>query len=297
METVQQRWKKPALDPLFAMVDGANCPSLKPDDERAHSPLLKHGLFRVGMPWPPRDASGKPFQPEFSIAVVKDPAGCNLDARYGINSATPTVSVYRRPRMSANLRYVTTSFSLSGRFDGKTGLPLAIDPKTGQRVGLPHHVRRACHHAGGPGRDAIRNRMQAAAPAPEDRIQGHRRLREPHLLRPGVASAGGQLHRHWHAQGAGAGGLARWAGHRGRLQLQQPGVLFLDEWKTPQPGDTPEQAGFRASVARGYDVFFVRPMWISDVAWFNSIGMGNPTSAPAPSATACISPATTSRRA
>src|SRR5690606_26398520 len=42
-----------------------------------------------------------------------------------------------RPRMAANLRYVTTSFSLSGRFNGKTGEPLAIHPKSGERVGLP----------------------------------------------------------------------------------------------------------------------------------------------------------------
>ena len=137
-ETVQRRWNEAgSKDPLFAMVDGANCPNLDPDDEKSHSLLLKHGLFRIAMPWPPRDAQGNPIDPEFTIEVVRDPAGCNLDARYGLKSAEPTISVYRRPRMAANLRYVNTPFSLSGRFDGKTGLPLAIDPKTGQRVGLP----------------------------------------------------------------------------------------------------------------------------------------------------------------
>jgi cytochrome c peroxidase len=60
------------------------------------------------------------------------------------------------------------------------------------------------------------------------------------------------------------------------FNYNNPVFFSFDEWKTPQAGDTPAQAEFRASVARGYDVFFVRPMWISDVAWFNSIGMGNP---------------------
>ena len=38
VDTVQRRWKDAgSKDPLFAMVDGANCPNLNPDDERSHS--------------------------------------------------------------------------------------------------------------------------------------------------------------------------------------------------------------------------------------------------------------------
>jgi len=277
VETVRQRWKEAgAQDPLFAMVDGANCPNLKPDDERAHSMLLKHGLFRIGMPWPPRDASGKPIQPEFSIAVVKDPAGCNLDAGFGIASSTPTVSVYRRPRMSANLRYVTTSFSLSGRFDGKTGLPLAIDPKTGKRVGLPIMSDARVTTLEDQARDAIRNHMQAAAPVSEDRIRGivdfESQVYSAQVSHPlaGSFTASGT------PKALGPAALRDGQAIVAGFNYNNPVFFSFDEWKTPQPGDTPEQAAFRASVARGYDVFFVRPMWISDVSWFNSIGMGNP---------------------
>ena len=37
-----------------------------------------------------------------------------------------------------------------------------------------------------------------------------------------------------------------------------------------------DQADFRASVIRGYDVFFNRPFWIRDVTHINTVGLGNP---------------------
>jgi cytochrome c peroxidase len=54
-----------------------------------------------------------------------------------------------------------------------------------------------------------------------------------------------------------------------------PVFMSFDAWRDA-PGDTESQRDFRESVARGYDIFFLRPMWIRDVAWFTSIGMGNP---------------------
>src|SRR5690606_28465353 len=54
-ETVQSRWDETGgTDPLFAMVDGANCPNLPAGDAASHSLLLEHGLFRIGMSWPPK---------------------------------------------------------------------------------------------------------------------------------------------------------------------------------------------------------------------------------------------------
>jgi cytochrome c peroxidase len=52
--------------------------------------------------------------------------------------------------------------------------------------------------------------------------------------------------------------------------------MDFDSWKTSSNDIATENAEFRSSVARGYSIFFERPMWISDVPWFNSIGMGNP---------------------
>src|SRR5258708_5372331 len=85
-------------DPLFAAIDGSNCPGLPQDKEESHSLLLERGLFRIALPWPPVSASGQPVKPDFGIEGVRDPTGCNKNPA--------SVSVYRRPRVAANLKYV-----------------------------------------------------------------------------------------------------------------------------------------------------------------------------------------------
>ncbi len=97
-------------DPLFAAVDGANCPTATSTDRDAHSLLLERGLIRIGITLP--------SALEFQIAVVHDPYGCAMttDATTG----RPLISVYRRPLPTTNLRYLSTIM-----FDGReTLLPL-----------------------------------------------------------------------------------------------------------------------------------------------------------------------------
>ena len=38
-------------DPVFAAVDGSNCPSLPQSDVTSHSLLLQRGLFRIALPF------------------------------------------------------------------------------------------------------------------------------------------------------------------------------------------------------------------------------------------------------
>jgi cytochrome c peroxidase len=92
-------------DPLFAAIDGANCPT---DDERkrsSHSLLLERGLIRVGLPLP--------ANPQFSIAVVHDPYGCAIT--FSLTTGQQIISVYRRPLPSTNLRFLST-IMFDGRF-------------------------------------------------------------------------------------------------------------------------------------------------------------------------------------
>src|SRR5690348_13495973 len=50
---IQARYSKThGTDPLFAPVDGANCPEDAPGSPASHSLLLTHGLIRVGIPVP-----------------------------------------------------------------------------------------------------------------------------------------------------------------------------------------------------------------------------------------------------
>ncbi|HSC16051.1 MAG TPA: hypothetical protein VLI71_13085, partial [Gammaproteobacteria bacterium] len=57
--SVRERWDATrGQDPLFASIDGRNCPHLAEGDPAAHSLLLARGLIRVALPWPPRAANG-----------------------------------------------------------------------------------------------------------------------------------------------------------------------------------------------------------------------------------------------
>jgi cytochrome c peroxidase len=88
-------------DPLFAPVDGANCPNGRSGDASAHSLLLKNGLFRISIPLP--------SSAQFTITVVHDPYGCaiTLDPKTGQED----ISVYRRPLPATNLSFLSDVMS------------------------------------------------------------------------------------------------------------------------------------------------------------------------------------------
>lgn len=97
-------------DAVFAGVDGANCPSNLPPNtgdgqafRAAHSLVLQRGVFRIFLP--------VPAGAEYTAEVVRDPYGCNTDPSYSrdtVNGVTSQMlSVYRRPRISANLTFIT----------------------------------------------------------------------------------------------------------------------------------------------------------------------------------------------
>ena len=107
VDAIRARWAETGgKDPIFAAIDGANCPSLPQADPKSHSLLLERGLFRIFVPWPAKGEDGRPLKPEFDIEVVRDPTGCNTDPVYGLKSASPQISVFRRPRVVANMKYV-----------------------------------------------------------------------------------------------------------------------------------------------------------------------------------------------
>ncbi len=91
-------------DPLFAAIDGANCPTGAPSNPADHSLLLKSGVIRIFLP--------VPANAQFTIKAVHDPYGCAIvtDASTG----QQTVSIYRRPLPTTNLRFLSTIM-----FDGR----------------------------------------------------------------------------------------------------------------------------------------------------------------------------------
>lgn len=131
-------------DPLFAAVDGANCPTSTSTDAAAHSLLLERGLIRVGITLP--------ANPQFQLLVLHDPYGCAVTADPVLGR--PLVSVYRRPLPAANLRFLSTIM-----FDGReTVMPLnnAQTFDDNLRVNLTHQAISAVtgHAQGQPPTDA-----------------------------------------------------------------------------------------------------------------------------------------------
>jgi cytochrome c peroxidase len=229
--SLRERWSETdGRDPVFAAADGSNCPDLPQGDERSHSLLLNRGLFRIALPWPPKAPNGSAIKPEFRIEVVRDPTACNLSSVYGLASKTPAVSVFRRPRVAANLEYVINGSSLMA--DGR-------EPSlTTQAVSAARDHEQADH---APSADQLRRivdfEMQIFAAQASDVRGGLLTEKDgPVVLGTDNLASGN-------------------AGIRGARDERV--VLSFDVWKKRQ-GDVDVQRDFRASVARGSAVFFTR---------------------------------------
>src|SRR5581483_6562725 len=82
-------------DPLFAAVDGANCPNGATGNTAAHSLLLNNGLFRIPITLP--------ANAQFKLTVLSDPYGCAVTLN---SSGQQVVSVYRRPLAATSVSYL-----------------------------------------------------------------------------------------------------------------------------------------------------------------------------------------------
>jgi hypothetical protein len=262
LDLIRERWSATkGKDPLFAPIDGSDNPSAPQDRESSHSLLLNRGLFRVGLPWPPAQNKAA----EFSIEIVRDPTGVNRDPAWGLNSPQPTISVFRRPRPAANLKYVLAPDN--GVFNVKLGVLLEKDPATGKPVSMNMMA------------DARAGTLAVQAEsAYRDHQQGQGQLRQDQLDR--IIAFESQVYA---AQSFDNGAkeltAANGPGALGPLNLlreaagvlnspSKPVFLVFDRWKA--------DSEFRQSVARGNDIFLNRTFWVRDVAHINSIGLGNP---------------------
>jgi hypothetical protein len=280
LESIQQRWQATkGDDPLFAAVDGMNCPNQKRGDYASHSLLLERGLIRVALPWPPRTATGATIEPEFTLEVVRDPTSCNTDAEYGVTGPRHEVSVYRRPRPAINLRYVSSAGFGVTPFIGKTGMLASVDPDTGKPVNMNMMADAREPTLKTQAQSAALGHMQVSKPLSEEQLG---RIREFELQLYGAqawSTEGGALNE---ANGpTGLGPQAMSAGRDGLLGNNTSNYVFpmADSWSALPKGtdtETQQRNEFRASVARGHDVFFYRTFWISDAMHINTVGLGNP---------------------
>ncbi|MEO5925724.1 MAG: hypothetical protein ABIR70_18040 [Bryobacteraceae bacterium] len=259
-EAMMDRWRfSDGKDPVFAAFDGANCPSLPQDQQSSHSLLLKRGLFRIPIAWPPKNADGSNKPVEFSIEVVSDATGCNTSKEHGLTSATPTVSVYRRPRPTANLRYVVAS---TGSPTVKSGLPADLDPETGKPVAmnLMSDAREATLTT--QALSAIMGHEQATKQPTREQLEKI----VAYESQVYVAQAAHHFAGAFNAPGAPQllGMPALRDGKPGLAATNDDVFGKFDSWKTSRFD--------QASVARGADIFTHREFMVRDTAHLNTTG-------------------------
>jgi cytochrome c peroxidase len=130
-------------DPLFALVDGANCPTDPPDQAGSHSLLLNNGLIRIALSVPATAQFKTP------VTVVYDPYGCAsvIDPVSG----QQTLSFYRRPLPTTNLNFVSAVM-----FDGRE----TVSPLNNGSTFVANLVADMTHQA----MDATNGHAQASPP-------------------------------------------------------------------------------------------------------------------------------------
>jgi hypothetical protein len=274
LASIRQMWDlSKGSDPLFSPIDGMNCPNLTRGDEASHSLLLNRGLFRVGLPWPPRPRNGVPVEAEFTIEVVRDPTGCNTHPDYGLDSKNPTVSVYRRPRVAANTKYVIYE---GGATNAKRIAMIGDrDPFTGKymSMNIMSDAREVSLRTQALG--AARDHMELPNGFPADVLDKIVAFEEQVYAGQVESNVGGLLQYEGGPEAVGPRNLL--AKNRGLGDnFGTPLFFSFDMWKQPAPGETAEQRDFRESVARGHDVFFIRPFLITDSSHINTVGLGSP---------------------
>jgi hypothetical protein len=312
VQSIRRRWEETGgKDPLFAAIDGSNCPNLPQDAASSHSLLLERGLFRVSLPWPRTKApDGTAMEPEFSIEVVRDPTGCNTDPTYGLHSPSPHISVYRRPRVVANLKYVAVDaggeiFGGGGAFNAKRlGMVMDRDPETGRYMSMNIMSDARTPTLKIQATEAAHDHLEARSPPSAEQLKQIVAFESQIYAAQGIDRAGDDFTDPLTPPALGAGNLHTSPSGVLGDNFGRPVFKTFDAWKSganeekpartdeKPPGNEGQSAridekptgnegqsartAFRASVMRGYDIFFNRPFWIRDTVHINTVGLGNP---------------------
>ena len=284
VDALRQRWEqKHEHDPVFAAIDGSNCPTLPQNERSSHSLLLDRGLFRIYLPWPPRRPDGSSVKPEFSLEVVSDPTGCNTDPAYGLASPHPTVSVYRRPRPVANLKYLLElPHGVPPHeylfYNDKSLLP--DNPETGGFSSLQLMSDGRDLTLKVQAQDAAKSHLQVPGALNKAQLAQIESFEHQIYAGQGVDFVAGDLTQPGSPPGLGPKALATGSpaslGNNPINRIFGSFVMWQKDTAPDSSTDSPERRERRRSVARGADIFYTRRFLISDVGRYNDKGLGNP---------------------
>ncbi len=251
-------------DPLFAAVDGANCPNATPGDAKARSLLLQSGLIRIGRPLP--------ANAQFTISVVHDPYGCAIFPDPGTGQSI--VSVYRRPLPSTNLGFLSAVM-----FDGRETIAPLTNGRSFQlnlAADLAHQVI-----------DATLEHAQAAKPPTDaeiDQIVGFELGLFTAQARDRIAGSLGAMH----AQGGpmNLSSQRYYPGINDSLGSDPTGATFnavsmtlFSPWARLSTRAGDDAAAARRAIAAGEALFDSAPLTIANVRGLNdNPALGSPAS-------------------
>ncbi len=245
-------------DPLFASIDGANCPNATPGDRAGHSLLLTSGLIRVFLAMPTNS-------PQFTVQANSDPYGCAIDTGTG----QPVLSFYRRPLPTTNLGF------LSGlMFDGRESSAFPLNNASTFQANLMTDLTTQALHA------TQTHAQSAVDPSPNQ-------LADIVNLELSLSTA--QV---WDNR---AGALAGHRGNGGPVILSQqnyyPGIndsltpsiftptifTLYGAWAKPSGSDDDDDAKPRTKIAAGEQLFNSFPINITSVRGINdNAALGKP---------------------
>ncbi len=206
------------------------------------------------------------------------------------------ISIFRRPRVVANMKYPMAPFGL---WSPKTGEVLPIDPATGERLNLNILADNRQPTLQAQAVDAAFNHEQAAGKPTPEVLARLVSFEMQIFAAQSISTQAGSLTEppiKAGPQALIAGKTAVLGSHVGDFPelnaLRTTSALGQPKWdrNTPpgkfpatRPGqdkETPEQTAFRDSVARGYEMFMERDILIKNVSNYNTIGLGNPYKQP-----------------
>ena len=260
---VEKTFKKSrGLDPLFRTNDGSNChhdinTSTEQDRREAYSLLLTRGLTRVAL--------NVPAGAEFEVVSVKNPYGC---------SETTTLSMYRRPLPSTNLRFISSVLWDERKSSTQTGtFPIAFVTYPGDL--LADLAQQA--------RDATMGHAEATTPPTQEQIQQIVDFEMALFTAQAIDFGAGALGR-----GGATGGPKPLATQAFYIGINDPlgfnpfgtpftpeiFTLFNQRWA--HTADTANQARRRASILRGQQLFNSKSFNLTGVGGLNDV-LGVPT--------------------
>jgi cytochrome c peroxidase len=244
-------------DPLFRTNDGSNCnhdinTSTEGGRRDAYSLLRTRGLIRVAL--------DVPAGAEFEVVEVKNPYGCN---------ETNTLSMYRRPLPSTNLRFLSAVMWDSRESSTQTGtIPIAFVTYPGDlKADLAHQVV-----------DATMGHAQGTTPPTAEQQQQIVDFEMALSTAQAIDAGAGTLGR-----GGAAGGpeplLTQefFIGINDPLGLNPFGTPFTPEVFTlfnnrwAHTADTTRQGKHRASILRGQTLFNSKTINITGVGGLNDV--------------------------